>query len=181
MSADQAAEVAAVVARGAGHAEGMGPQSSAFDVWTHSYDGLAASMHEFATDPAGFARNNAEQREKQREAMGPEHWESSSGQEARASMQAQLESLRGQLKEFTAEAEQADGTTRPKTALEYVGQSFQLLTAAEQMLSTLLSVIPFPAFPALRIMDMDIGFPHGHAHPPNTPRRRRSRYPAPAL
>src|SRR5262249_11136949 len=26
-----------------------------------------------------------------------------------------------------------------------------------------------PAFPALRIMDMDVGLPHGHAHPPNLP------------
>lgn len=169
MSADRAAKVATVIAIGTANAAGMARPSIAFDVWSHSYDGLATEMQDFADDPAGFARNYAEQRERQREAMAPEHWESSSGQEARASWDAQFESLRGQLKKFTSETEQADGTTRAKTALEYVGQTFQLLTAAEQMVSTWLSVIPFPAFPALRVMDMDIGFPHGHAHPPNTP------------
>lgn len=35
------------------------------------------------------------------------------------------------------------------------------------MLSTFLSMIPFPAFPALRITDLDVGLPHAHSHPPN--------------
>ena len=35
------------------------------------------------------------------------------------------------------------------------------------MLSTVVSVIPFPALPAIRVMDMDVGLPHAHAHPPN--------------
>lgn len=169
MGADQAATVGTVLARGAGHAEGMSPQTSALDVWTHSYDGLAAGMHDFAADPAGFVRNHAEQEARLQEAMASQHWESSTAEQARASMSAQYDALAQQVGSFTAPVEEADGTTRPKTALEYVGQTFQMLTAAEQILSTVVSVIPFPAFPAVRITDRDIGLPHAHGHPPNTP------------
>ena len=47
------------------------------------------------------------------------------------------------------------------------GAAFGTLTAFEQMLSMALSAIPFPAFPAIRITDMDVGLPHAHSHPPN--------------
>lgn len=52
-------------------------------------------------------------------------------------------------------------------AMQTVGATFALLTSVEQMLSAPLSMIPFPAFPALRITDTDIGLPHAHNHPPN--------------
>jgi uncharacterized Zn-binding protein involved in type VI secretion len=52
-------------------------------------------------------------------------------------------------------------------ALATTGAVFGALTAAEQLVSVPLSAIPFPAFPAVRIMDTDVGLPHAHAHPPN--------------
>jgi uncharacterized Zn-binding protein involved in type VI secretion len=52
-------------------------------------------------------------------------------------------------------------------ALATTGAVFGALTAAEQLVSVALSAIPFPAFPAVRIMDTDVGLPHAHAHPPN--------------
>jgi uncharacterized Zn-binding protein involved in type VI secretion len=53
--------------------------------------------------------------------------------------------------------------------LGHVGAAFGVITGIEQLVSMPLSLIPFPALPAVRIMDMDVGLPHGHAHPPNTP------------
>jgi len=52
-------------------------------------------------------------------------------------------------------------------ALATTGAVFGALTAAEQLVSIAVSAIPFPAFPAVRIMDTDIGLPHAHSHPPN--------------
>jgi RHS repeat-associated protein len=52
-------------------------------------------------------------------------------------------------------------------ALATTGALFGALTAAEQMVSTLVSAIPFPAFPAVRVSDFDVGLPHAHNHPPN--------------
>ena len=52
-------------------------------------------------------------------------------------------------------------------ALATTGAVFGALTAAEQMVSTLVSAIPFPAFPAVRVSDFDVGLPHAHNHPPN--------------
>jgi uncharacterized Zn-binding protein involved in type VI secretion len=54
-------------------------------------------------------------------------------------------------------------------ALQTVGAVFATLTSIEQLISAPFAAIPFPAFPALRITDMDIGLPHAHAHPPNLP------------
>ncbi len=42
-----------------------------------------------------------------------------------------------------------------------------MLTSIEQLVSMPLSMIPFPALPAVRIFDFDIGLPHAHNHPPN--------------
>ena len=52
-------------------------------------------------------------------------------------------------------------------ALATTGAVFGALTAAEQLVSVAVSAIPFPAFPAVRITDTDIGLPHAHMHPPN--------------
>jgi len=45
--------------------------------------------------------------------------------------------------------------------------TFAALAALEQAWSVAFGMIPFPAFPALRILDLDIGLPHAHGHPPN--------------
>ena len=48
-----------------------------------------------------------------------------------------------------------------------VGVGFDALTELEQKLTAPLAAIPFPALPALRVTDAEIGLPHGHFHPPN--------------
>jgi RHS repeat-associated protein len=60
-----------------------------------------------------------------------------------------------------------DGKPRPEGFLQHFGAAVGVLTSIEQGLSSLLSVIPFPAFPAVRILDFDVGLPHIHMHPPN--------------
>jgi uncharacterized Zn-binding protein involved in type VI secretion len=55
----------------------------------------------------------------------------------------------------------------PEGVLANVGAVFGLLTSFEQLLSAPFGLIPFPRFPALRILDMDVGLPHIHNHPPN--------------
>lgn len=158
-SIDQATAVSGVLAKGVQNATTRAPEASAFDVWTHSVDGVAASMQAFADDPVGSIRNRAEQEARMREAMGLENWESSSAAQVGQSIAAQWDGLGAQV----AAVSEAQG------ALATVGATFALLTGVEQLLSTMLSVIPFPAFPAIRILDMDIGLPHGHGHPPNLP------------
>jgi RHS repeat-associated protein len=155
--ADQATSVGTVIAKGAQNASTMAPQTSAFDVWSHSYDGLSASMQDFANDPIGSLQNRTVQEARMREAMGPEHWESSSEGAVNDSVSAQLSAL----------GDSAGDISEAQGALATVGASFAFLTGVEQMLSTYLSLIPFPAFPAIRILDMDVGLPHAHSHPPN--------------
>jgi uncharacterized Zn-binding protein involved in type VI secretion len=54
-----------------------------------------------------------------------------------------------------------------KGVLATVGAALGAVVSAEQSLSTLLSGIPMPAFPAARITDWAFGIPHAHSHPPN--------------
>jgi uncharacterized Zn-binding protein involved in type VI secretion len=51
--------------------------------------------------------------------------------------------------------------------LAKAGAALGAVVSAEQSLSTLLSGIPMPAFPAARITDWAFGIPHAHSHPPN--------------
>jgi uncharacterized Zn-binding protein involved in type VI secretion len=163
LSAAQATAVGGSIARGAANAERLAtsnPQRHEpgyFDVWSHTHDGLAAHMRDFAADPSSALSRREAQERRMREAMSPEHWQSASGRGALRSIGAQYDSLGEQVTEL----HEAQG------ALQTVGATFQLLTSIEQMLSTLVSVIPFPAFPAVRITDMDVGLPHAHMHPPN--------------
>jgi uncharacterized Zn-binding protein involved in type VI secretion len=65
------------------------------------------------------------------------------------------------VKDAAAKVGEADG------ALATVGAAMGTVTAAEQAVSSLLSAIPFPRFPALRVTDTGVGLPHAHMHPPN--------------
>lgn len=63
-----------------------------------------------------------------------------------------------------------NGTTpdgKPLSTFQRVGAAFGLITSVEQLITAPLGMIPFPALPAVRILDMDIGLPHAHMHPPN--------------
>lgn len=48
-----------------------------------------------------------------------------------------------------------------------VSRGVARLTEMEQALSAPFKAIPFPAIPALRVLDLDVGLPHAHLHPPN--------------
>lgn len=67
----------------------------------------------------------------------------------------------GSLVEALKAVKDADG------ALATTGAVFGALTSAEQLISIPFSAIPFPALPAVRILDFAIGLPHAHTHPPN--------------
>jgi uncharacterized Zn-binding protein involved in type VI secretion len=86
-------------------------------------------------------------------------WQSSSPSAILQSMATQVSGL-SKAKDAVGEAEGALATT---------GAVFSLLTSVEQTLSTPYSIYPFPGFPAVRIGDFAVGFPHAHAHPPNIP------------
>src|SRR5262249_39589077 len=60
-----------------------------------------------------------------------------------------------------------EGENAPHGFFQHVGAAFGLLTSIEQLISMPLSLIPFPALPAVRILDFDLGLPHAHMHPPN--------------
>ena len=80
----------------------------------------------------------------------------------------------GMSQQASAIAEQAasiwDGKTpdgKPLSTFQRVGAAFGLISSVEQLITMPLGLIPFPALPAMRILDMDIGLPHAHMHPPN--------------
>ena len=161
---DRATAVGGVLTKGAQNAGGleqanqqMGHEASAFDVWTHSYDGVSQRMREFADDPAGALARGDSGLDNAVNAGLTGDWHSSSPSAVADSISAQAAGLGDMVK----------GISDAKGALATVGATFALLTSVEQMLSTLVSVIPFPALPAIRVLDMDIGLPHAHSHPPN--------------
>lgn len=160
---DRATNVGMVVAKATQNAGGLeqanqqGAETSAYDVWTHTYDGMSERLRNFADDPVG-ALNRYDQDLDKAVATGlsgPWHHTSPSAVADSIAHQA------GGLGDMVQAIQDANG------ALATVGATFALLTGVEQMISTVVSVIPFPALPALRIMDMDVGMPHAHAHPPN--------------
>ena len=129
---------------------------SALDVWSHSNKGMKERMKSFTSDPMG----NLDRYGKELDAAVVKgikgDWARSSFSQCMDSAIAQKNMLGGQLKAISD----------AKGALATVGATFSFLTSIEQMISTAVSMIPFPAFPALRILDFAAGLPHGHAHPP---------------
>lgn len=162
--ADNAANVAGLltrVASGAGaqaHANQQTPgqESSVLDVWTHSHDGMSDRLSEVAADPSILVTSRFELAGAVATGLASGGAGTTHG-EAVDSMAAQMAGLGDGLSAISA----ADG------ALATIGATFAFLTSIEQMLSTAFSIIPFPAFPALRITDLDVGLPHAHSHPPN--------------
>ncbi|MEL6236749.1 MAG: DUF6531 domain-containing protein, partial [Pseudomonadota bacterium] len=169
---DLAGNLGEVIAKGSNNAATMAPETSCFDVWSHTADGLSERMAQDALDPVGATQRDIAALG---EAGGNFIDQFSDGTVASTSVDgwidsaiAQQDALRDQgAALLSGEMTMPDGTTKELSALERVGLGFSMLTGLEQMISTMLSVIPFPAFPALRVTDMDIGFPHGHMHPPN--------------
>jgi uncharacterized Zn-binding protein involved in type VI secretion len=114
-------------------------EHKATDVWHHTANGMG---HQGATDLLH---------------LPPNDFTSTPLSDIPGALKMQAGDLRGAV----ADIGKAEG------ALATTGAVFGALTAAEQLVSVALSAIPFPAFPAVRIMDTDVGLPHAHAHPPN--------------
>lgn len=163
------ADVAAqTIGKGAQNAATMAPETSMFDVWGHSANGISERMRENVSDPVGALTNDLSDLASSAENVLRQDLASASVDEWIDSAIAQQDQLGRDFGSIVSGSVQnPDGSARELTAIERVGMSFGMLTGLEQMISTMLSVIPFPAFPALRITDMDIGFPHAHSHPPN--------------
>ncbi|MGK9230698.1 RHS domain-containing protein [Inquilinus limosus] len=132
--------VGGVIARGgnAAHtAQSAAGEHNALDVWTHTAQGAG---RQGATG-----------------SMDLSHIGSTPVGDIPGALAGQAGSLVDAVKAIGA----ADG------ALATTGATFAALTSAEQLLSIPFSAIPFPALPAVRILDMAIGLPHAHSHPPN--------------
>lgn len=163
MNPAQALNVTNAIAKGTQNASAMalanqqGQNISPFDVMGHTVDGLSSRMQDAINDPKSFLLGDPEQQARVDAAMMPGQWQSSSVDQWIDSAIAQQNALKDQ---FNAIGD-------AKGALPTIGATFAFLTSIEQMISTMLSIIPFPAFPAVRITDMDIGLPHAHSHPPN--------------
>ena len=131
--------VGGVIARGgnAAHTAQSSGGHSAMDVWTHTAEGFG---QQGATDRLDLGHI---------------------GSTPVGDIPAAMASGAGSLVDSVKAVGGADG------ALATTGAVFGALTSAEQLLSIPLSAIPFPALPAVRILDMAMGLPHAHTHPPN--------------
>lgn len=132
-------------------------EASVFDTWRHAKQGLddhggisAIARDRFIEHPSAIVEGLTSQ------------W-------SRASLRGTGQSIANQAsdagQQFLGLFGKGDRPS-PPGALAKVGATFGLLISLEQLISTPLAMIPFPAFPAVRITDFAVGLPHGHAHPP---------------
>ena len=150
-------KVAGIGTRGLARASQQQEEQSPYDVWTQTGEGISERTRAILDDPAGAMKEQWNGRAAQLAALGNGHQGNVSADAASDAMLAAGEGVGDAFSKIS----EADG------ALQTVGAAFGTLTALEQMLSVPFSVIPFPALPALRITDIDIGIPHAHSHPPN--------------
>ncbi|NNF37321.1 MAG: hypothetical protein HKN71_01530 [Gemmatimonadetes bacterium] len=129
--------------------------SGAFDVWTHT--AAAAEPRPGEAQATAEALADAPARS----------WERADGGAVADSAAMQASEALAQMELMAGLREPAEGETAPEGALGHLGATFDVLTRIEQIVSAPLAALPFPAFPALRVLDMDIGLPHAHTHPPN--------------
>ena len=132
--------------------EGQAQETSMFDVWAHTAKGLDDQ------EALGGAENHGEALLAGLTGDAASTDADSVGQ----SMAAQGSSI---LQQGAALLGLGDQPV-PQGVLGKIGAGMGILTSIEQLLSTPLGMIPFPAFPALRITDYAAGLPHGHCHPP---------------
>lgn len=156
---EHADEIEAVALNTTGPAIKTAPatqKDDSFDVWSHTVAGADGASKERPLD-AWKAVAESPSRELARadsDAVG-------------ASIEQQADDALKKFQLLTGQRKPEPGEEDPQGFLGGLGATFDILTSLEQMISAPLAMIPFPAFPALRVMDMDIGLPHGHSHPPN--------------
>lgn len=149
-------------------ASGGAPSGSAFDVWSNTASGLASgnpAAPGIATPtPAGAL---AETLSVLARSMG-EGLHATSLEGADLAIRSAADGAAQSFGEvWSGEIRMPDGSVRELGTLDRIGLTLGALTELEQAWSVAFGMIPFPAFPALRILDMDVGLPHAHAHPPN--------------
>ncbi|KGM34277.1 PAAR domain-containing protein [Inquilinus limosus] len=133
-------DIGGTIARGgnAAHtAQSAAGAPNPLDVWTHTGEGFGQQ---------GFTGS-----------MDLSHWGSTPVGDIPGALKGQA----GELGDALKAVKDADG------ALATTGAVFGALTSLEQLISIPFSAIPFPALPAVRILDFAIGLPHAHSHPPN--------------
>lgn len=153
--------------------EGANPQHSATDVWTRSYDGAVNNMKQGNPSPMlGVA------------GLIPTYGIGAAVLQGAMSLPGVYEGVvnqpwhRGTLGDGMGQ--QWDSVTdsfvnlfhggdkpAPEGPIGHFGAFVNVLTNVEQLISMALSWIPFPALPAVRVLDLDVGLPHAHGHPPN--------------
>src|SRR5689334_8451581 len=120
MNVAHTVSVGTVIARGGQAAHAMSQENakshSAFDVWTHSYEGLSNNMQAAAGDPAAFLAT-------------AQNMPRSSVDQIANSMSAQTSALSASV----------DAVGQAQGTLQTVGATFALITGIEQLLSTALS------------------------------------------
>jgi len=134
------------------------PEASGFDVWTHTVEGFGDRV---AEDPAATDAALAD-------GLGGDYASAGAG-DVGSSIEQQAADALSDFELLTGLRDPKEGEAAPEGLMAGVGATFEALTSLEQMISTPLSMIPMPAFPAIRVTDMDVGLPHGHTHPPNVP------------
>jgi uncharacterized Zn-binding protein involved in type VI secretion len=160
-----AGAIAGTVARGANNVnqQNANPQSSHWDVWTNTGSGLSNEASQSYGGAAGLPATRVAGSFVGLARMATSGVHSSSlGDVGRG--------MKGQASDVAEQALQLVGLSDhpgPQGVLGKIGNLFALLTSVEQLITAPLGLIPFPAFPALRITDMDFGLPHLHNHPPN--------------
>ncbi len=142
------------------------PDSHWTDVWTNTGNGLM----EHSTDPHYLATHALpgvaviDSRVRMAEAAITQPYEHTTWDELKDGMSQQATAVADQASQVW-NGQTSDG--RDLTALQRAGAAFGVLSSIEQLISMPLGMIPFPAFPAMRILDTDVGLPHAHMHPPN--------------
>lgn len=166
LSSDAGAVVGRAGARAGEMERGQG--SKPLDVWRHSRDGYNQQIAALGNNPALKYRDIAEiARVVTNVKKGVEGLKKGLGGPRHSSSLSDVGTAEGQLLDRLGDdlGKIADA----KGALQTFGAAVGALTTVEQMLSAPAAMIPFPAFPALRVGDYDIGVPHGHTHWPNVP------------
>ncbi len=157
MPAVAVANAARTAAANAGNLEQQGKsKQSGLDVWTHT----GAAMRDRMDSGKMYDRASPEMKDALTDFS---KWHGTSTDAFASGMGQQWDKVSD---DFLNMVGLGDPKKNPEGVLQNVGAFFGMLTSVEQLLTSWVGMIPFPAMPALRVFDLAVGLPHGHAHPP---------------
>ncbi len=152
------------------------PQHTWTDVWTRSYDGAVNNLRNGNPSPVlsaagaiptvglgGAVLQGAMSLPGVVDGLAGQGWHSASPGDVGTGMRQQL----GAVWDAVANLFHGGDRPPPAGALGHFGAFVSVLTNIEQLICMPLSMIPTPALPAVRVLDLDVGLPHAHGHPPN--------------